>query len=88
MSGYFNLPEMYLNAVRKGGEETMLAICNCSIPSQAMLFAHSKLERKFDNIPTDEIEAMWEYVGSRFPEKTRDEKITCCKIIHCFGELL
>lgn len=79
---------MLVNQVRLRGEEAMLAVCNCNIPSVVILSEYERLENKFDRLPKDEIESMWEYVGSRFPDKTREEKIKCCKIIHCFGELL
>ena len=79
---------MLIEKVRINGEETMLAICNCSLPSTVVLSEYEKLEKKFDNLPKDEIEAMWEYVGSRFPDKTREQKINVCKIIHTIGELL
>lgn len=79
---------MILTQVRINGEDSMLAACNCNIPSTVMLAEYENLENKFDRLPKEEIESMWEYVGSRFPDKTREEKIKCCKIIHCFGELL
>ena len=45
------------------------------------------LENKLESLPKQEKQAMWEYVHERFPTKTKEERINCCKIIHCIGEL-
>lgn len=70
------------------GEDGLIALCNCDVPSKIILFDYERLEKKLDQLPRDEIEAMWEYVGANFPNKSREEKINASKIIHWVGERL
>ena len=87
MKEYVSIVEMCLRWVSEKGEDAFLTICNCSIPSYVILLEHNKLENKLESLPQQEKQAMWEYVHERFPTKTKEERINCCKIIHCIGEL-
>lgn len=79
---------MCLLEVYEKGEAAIKTICNCTVPSEVMLLEYKKLEIKIEDLPTDEKETMWKEVYEMFPNKTKEERLIACKIIHTIGALL
>lgn len=77
----------YLNRVLEKGDDALKAICNTKVPSDIILMNYSKVE-PLENRPQQEKIELWKYVVESFPEKTKEEKIRCCKVIHTIGNLI
>lgn len=78
---------MYLDEFTKKGEPALVAICNCSVPSQVVLNAYKKLV-PIEMMEEDEKRELKQYVIGLFPNKTKEEKLKACKIIYTIGTLL
>lgn len=88
MKEYAPIIEMCLLAVLEKGEVAIKTICNCNIPSHVMLVEYKKLSMKIEDISLYEKEKMWGEVYEMFHQKSKEERIKVCKIIHCISELL
>lgn len=69
------------------GEPLLKTICNCKVPSDIVLMKYKELP-PIETMPEKEKKELKQYVIDMFPEKTIEEKLDCCKIIHTIGNLL
>lgn len=88
MNEYKPIVGMCLLEVFEKGEASIKTICNCVVPTNVMLVEYSKLKIKLEDIPPEEKQKMWEEVYEMFPNKTKEERVVICKIIHTIGSLL
>lgn len=82
-----SLVYFYLGLFNTGGEKTLIAICNCRVPTMVFLEEYKKLS-PIEEMPEKEKYEMKKYVISLFPNKTVQEKLDACKVIYCIGNLL
>lgn len=87
MSLYNQLIEMCLFEALNRGDDGLGTICNCDIPSHVMMVCYSKIP-PIESLATENRQQMWDFVNERFPAKTKEEKIKCCKIIYTVSVLL
>lgn len=88
MTYYAPIIEMCLLEVHQKGEAAIKTICNCKIPSDVMLFEYRRLNLKLEDLSAEEKKEMWEFACAAFPDKSKEEKINVCKIIHTIGAIL
>lgn len=77
----------YLKMFNKDGEGFLKAVCNCKVPSDVILEKYKNLV-PIENIGEKEKQELWEYAGELFPDKTREEKLNCCRIVYTIGSFL
>lgn len=77
----------YLNYVLNNGDAALKTICNTKVPCDIILMEYKKVIPLEDR-PQKEKTELWKYVVETFPEKTKEEKIRCCKVIHTIGNLI
>ena len=88
MKEYAPIIEMCLLQVYEKKEDAIKTICNCKIPSHVMLVEYSKLKVKLEDLPTEQKKELWDYAYRLYPNKTSQERLNVCKIIHTIGTLL
>ena len=88
MKEFASIIEMCLLAVHEKGEEAIKTICNCKVPSDVMLGEYKKLKIKIEDLPVEEKNEMWKVAYEWFPNKSKEEKINVCRILHTAGMLL
>lgn len=79
--------EMCLYYAMDQGEEGVATICKCSVPSYVLLQEYKKIPQIEERSKEDR-QQIWDFVNERFPNKTKEEKINCCKVIHTISTLL
>jgi len=88
MKEYKELVGVLLLEVYNRQEEGLKSIINCTVPSHIMLVEYSKLDRKLEDLPDEEKKQLWQFAATNYPEKSKEEKIKVCKIVHTVGSLL
>lgn len=88
MKEFASIIEMCLLAVYEKGEDAIKTICNCKVPSDVMMGEYRKLKIKIDDLPKEEKEEMWQVAYQWFPNKSKEERLNVCKIIHTTATLL
>ena len=88
MKEFASIIGMCLLEVHEKGEAAIKTICNCKVPSDVMLMEYRKLKTKIEDLPTEEKEEMWKVVYEWFPNKSKEERLNVCRIIHTIGILL
>lgn len=84
---YKSLLDMYLGLFQAKGEEVLIAICNCKIPSEVVLSAYKKL-KPIEEMNDRDKKEMKAFVNLTFPNKTMYERLDACKIIYTIGSLI
>ena len=79
---------MCLLAVHEKGEDAIKTICNCKIPSEVMLSEYRKLKTSIEDLTVEEKNEMWKVAYEWFPNKSKEERLNVCRIIHTIGTLL
>lgn len=79
---------MCLMEVYERGEQGIVTILNCKVPSEVLLAEYGKLKNRVEDIPQQEKEQMWQFVHSKFPGADKTFRINACKIIHTIGALI
>lgn len=87
MQIYKTLLDVYLGKFMAVGEPALVAICNCKIPSEIIMWAYKSLP-PIEEMPEKEKKDLKQYVIDLFPNKTIQEKLICCKIVYTIGTLL
>lgn len=77
----------YLNSFEMKGEVILKSICNCVVPSQIVMSYYPNV-MPIEQLPDEKKRDLKKTVIAMFPEKTPQELIQCCKIIHTMGILL
>ncbi len=88
MKEFAPIIEMCLLEVHEKGEAAIKTICNCKVPSDVMLIEYRKLKTKIEDLPKEEKEEMWKVVYEWSPNKSKEERLNVCRIIHTIGTLL
>lgn len=88
MKEYKELVGMILMEVFQRGEDAIVTVCNCAVPSHVMLVEYLKLPRKLEDLPSEQKNELWEHAYKLFPTKNSEQRLKVCKIIHTIGELL
>lgn len=79
---------MVLLEVYEKGEQAIITVCNCNVPSEVMLIEYKKLDKKIEDLPDEEKKELWDFANKNFPSKSKSEKINVCRIVHTIGTLL
>lgn len=82
-----SLLDMYLGMFQARGEPVLIAICNCSVPSQVVLQAYKKLP-PIETMPEKEKAEMKKFINQTFPDKTVEQKVEAAKIFYTIGTIL
>jgi len=77
----------YMAEFHLSGESLIKAVCNCVVPSQIFLTKYKSIT-PIEELEEKDKKELWLYVSEMFPEKTKEEKLNCCRIIHTIGTLL
>jgi len=88
MKEYAPIVGMCLLEVHEKKEAAIKTICNCKVPSDVMLVEYRKLKIKLEDLPTEQKKELWDYAYELFPNRTSQERLNVCKIIHVIGQLL
>lgn len=76
-----------LDIFHKQGEQALVSICNCTVPSNVFLEKYKKLPPVESMSEKDKLE-LKQYVIALFPGKPVEELVRNAKIIYTIGNLL
>lgn len=78
------LIEFWIGKFHAIGEPMIPFFVNCTLPHKLMLSRYKTLP-PIEEMAEKEKQEMWKYVNDLFPTKTKEEKISCAKIIYTIG---
>jgi hypothetical protein len=74
--------------VYENGEKGVIACCNCDVPSKIILWQYKRLNLSIEDLPKEQKQELWEFASINFINKTKEQKLNICKILHTIGTLL
>lgn len=77
------LVDQCLLEVQTKMEQGIVNISNSKVLMSTMLGEYNKLEKKLEDLPELEKQTMWEEVKTMFPDKSHNDRVDICKLIHC-----
>lgn len=77
----------YLTQIIEKGESALLMILNLDVPTEVLLMEYKRLKLRIEDLSQEEKMENWIFVNQHFPNKTKEQKINACKIIHLIASL-
>lgn len=79
--------DFYLDIFHKQGEQALVSICNCTVPSNVFLEQYKKFP-PVESISDHDKKELKQYVIALFPGKPVDFLVKAAKIIYTIGSLI
>jgi len=81
------LIKYYISMFQKDGQQALITLCNCKVPSDILLIEYKKLP-PIEDLSVDEKNQYWEYAKEIYPTGDTETRLRLIKITYVIGTLL
>jgi len=81
------LIKYYISMFQRDGQQALVTLCNCKVPSDILLIEYKKLS-PIEDMSEKEKQDYWEYAKEIYPAGDTETRLKLIKITYVIGTLL